>query len=74
MIHAAERDAPAGLGPEALQRAKGRVLLVVFLTVFLDLIGFGLVIPLLPLYVKSMGGGPATVGFIPFPAIPIPLY
>src|SRR5690348_14806984 len=46
------------------ERAKRRVLTVVFLTVFLDMIGFGVVIPLLPFYVQSMGGSPRTVGFL----------
>ena len=31
-------------------------------TVFLDLVGFGIVLPLLPLYVDHMGGTSATVG------------
>src|SRR5882724_2418003 len=41
-----------------------RVLLFVFLTVFLDMIGFGIVIPLLPFYVQSMGGSAEVVGLI----------
>jgi MFS transporter, DHA1 family, tetracycline resistance protein len=45
-------------------RIKNRVVLIVFLTVFLDLIGFGIIIPMLPLYVKSMGGSAQVVGFI----------
>lgn len=40
------------------------MVLFVFITVFLDLVGFGIVIPLLPFYVKSMGGTPETVGVI----------
>ena len=35
---------------------------VLFLTVFLDLVGFGLVIPLLPLYAKHLGVTPGMVG------------
>ncbi|MCP4083716.1 MAG: MFS transporter [Actinomycetia bacterium] len=35
---------------------------VVWSTVALDLIGFGIVIPILPLYVEDFGVGPATVG------------
>ncbi len=50
------------------QRARStmtsRVLLFVFLTVFLDMIGFGIVIPLLPFYVQSMGGSAEVVGLI----------
>src|SRR4051812_19495253 len=30
-------------------------LLVIFLTVFIDLLGFGMVLPLLPIYAKSFG-------------------
>ncbi|HTB75530.1 MAG TPA: MFS transporter [Polyangiaceae bacterium] len=41
-----------------------RVVTFVFFTVFLDLIGFGIVIPLFPFYVKSMGGSARTVGFL----------
>lgn len=38
-----------------------RVLPVVFLTVLLDLIGFGIVIPLYPFYAESMGASPLMV-------------
>ncbi|RKH28264.1 MFS transporter, partial [Corallococcus sicarius] len=41
-----------------------RVEAVVFVTVFLDLVGFGIVIPMLPLYVQSMGGSALTVGVL----------
>jgi MFS family permease len=41
-----------------------RVLALVFVTVFLDLIGFGIVIPLMPFYVQSMGGSALTVGIL----------
>jgi MFS family permease len=41
-----------------------RVLAIVFVTVFLDLIGFGIVIPLMPFYVQSMGGTAFTVGVL----------
>ena len=39
----------------------GRPLAVLFVTVFLDLVGFGIVIPLLPLYAVRFGAGPITV-------------
>src|SRR5215213_3734976 len=32
-------------------------LFVIFLTVFIDLIGFGIVLPLLPIYAKNFGEG-----------------
>ena len=41
-----------------------RVEALVFFTVFLDLVGFGIVIPLLPFYVQSMGGSASTVGVL----------
>ena len=43
---------------------KQRILAFAFVTVFLDLVGYGIMIPLLPFYVKSMGGTAETVGFI----------
>ena len=46
------------------ERASRRVITFVFITVFLDLIGFGIIIPLLPLYVHTMGGSAQVVGFI----------
>jgi len=39
-------------------------ILVIFLTVFIDLIGFGIVLPLLPLYSKNMGADGFTIGVI----------
>jgi MFS transporter, DHA1 family, tetracycline resistance protein len=48
--------------PAAPGAPRGRSpLTVVFLTVFLDLVGFGIVIPLLPLYAERFGAGPVTV-------------
>src|SRR3712207_3833880 len=41
-----------------------RIEVLVFVTVFLDLVGFGIVIPLLPFYVQSMGGTELTVGVL----------
>ena len=39
-------------------------LLVIFLTVFLDLVGFGIVLPLLPIYSDQFGAGGLFVGVI----------
>jgi DHA1 family tetracycline resistance protein-like MFS transporter len=50
--------------PEASPSLLRRVEALVFVTVFLDLVGFGIVIPLLPFYVQSMGGSPRTVGIL----------
>jgi MFS family permease len=47
-----------------LARVRTRVGPFIFFTVFLDLIGFGIVFPLLPFYVKTMGGSAETVGVL----------
>jgi MFS transporter, DHA1 family, tetracycline resistance protein len=39
-------------------------LAIVFATVFLDLVGFGIVIPLLPLYAARFGAGPVAVAWL----------
>ena len=39
-------------------------LLVIFLTVFIDLVGFGIVLPLLPLYGKSYGATGIEIGLL----------
>lgn len=43
---------------------KSRVLFFVFVTVLFDMVGFGIVIPLLPFYVQSMGGSAEVVGLL----------
>ncbi len=50
--------------PPASKRTASRVVFFVFVTVFLDLVGFGIVMPLMPFYVKTMGGDAQTVGFL----------
>ena len=46
-------------------RKPGSVALgIVFLTVFLDLVGFGIVLPLLPFYATELGASPFEVGLI----------
>ncbi|MCE1274503.1 MAG: MFS transporter, partial [Chlorobiales bacterium] len=39
-------------------------LVILFLTVLLDLIGFGIVLPLLPTYAKQLGATPTMIGLI----------
>jgi MFS family permease len=43
---------------------KGPSVLVIFLTVFIDLIGFGIVVPMLPLYVRDFGAHGYVIGII----------
>ena len=39
-------------------------LLVIFLTVFIDLVGFGIVLPLLPIYGDQFGASGLVIGLI----------
>ncbi len=41
-----------------------RPLLVIFLTVFVNLVGFGIIIPLLPFYAETFGASPLAIGFL----------
>lgn len=39
-------------------------LLIIFLTVFIDLIGFGMIIPILPFYAEKLNATPAEIGWV----------
>jgi len=39
-------------------------LIIVFVTVFIDLLGFGIIIPLLPFYAETFGASAFTVGLL----------
>jgi MFS transporter, DHA1 family, tetracycline resistance protein len=39
-------------------------LVIIFLTVFIDLLGFGIIIPLLPFYAESFGASAFTIGLL----------
>lgn len=39
-------------------------LIIIFITIFIDLVGFGIVIPVLPLYAERYGASEATVGIL----------
>ena len=39
-------------------------LVIVFVTVFIDLLGFGIIIPLLPFYAETFGATALTVGLL----------
>src|SRR5438094_9191968 len=41
-----------------------RPLLIIFLTIFVNLIGFGIIIPLLPFYAQTFGASPLTIGLL----------
>ena len=44
--------------------ARKASLLIIFLTVFIDLVGFGIVLPMLPLYSKEFGASGLVAGGI----------
>ena len=39
-------------------------LLIIFLTVFIDMVGFGIVIPVLPLYAEHFHATPVQIGWL----------
>jgi DHA1 family tetracycline resistance protein-like MFS transporter len=41
-----------------------RPLLIIFLTIFVNLVGFGIIIPLLPYYAETFGASPVVVGLL----------
>jgi DHA1 family tetracycline resistance protein-like MFS transporter len=41
-----------------------RPLLIIFLTIFVNLVGFGIIIPLLPFYAQTFGASPFIVGLL----------
>jgi DHA1 family tetracycline resistance protein-like MFS transporter len=41
-----------------------RPLLIIFLTILVNLIGFGIIIPLLPFYAQTFGASPLTIGLL----------
>src|SRR5918994_3654545 len=41
-----------------------RPLLVIFLTIFVNLVGFGIIIPLLPFYAETFGASPLSIGLL----------
>jgi DHA1 family tetracycline resistance protein-like MFS transporter len=41
-----------------------RPLLVIFLTIFVNLVGFGIIVPLLPFYAQKFGASPLVIGLL----------
>ena len=41
-----------------------RPLAIIFLTLFVNLVGFGIIIPLLPFYAQTFGASPLTIGLL----------
>jgi DHA1 family tetracycline resistance protein-like MFS transporter len=55
---------PSSSAETADNRGSRRALVLMFFTVFIDLVGFGIVIPVLPLYAKQFGASGFTVGLL----------
>ena len=59
------RARPHGLAPlRHPARQPLSPLVIIFLTVFIDLLGFGIIVPLLPFYAESYGASAFTVGLL----------
>ena len=41
-----------------------RPLAIIFLTLFVNLVGFGIIIPLLPFYAQTFGASPLVIGLL----------
>ncbi len=41
-----------------------RPLLIIFLTIFVNLVGFGIIVPLLPFYAETFGASPFVIGLL----------
>jgi MFS transporter, DHA1 family, tetracycline resistance protein len=41
-----------------------RPLAIIFLTIFVNLVGFGIIVPLLPFYAETFGASPLTIGLL----------
>ncbi|KAB1192727.1 MFS transporter [Haloferax sp. MBLA0076] len=54
----------ASVPPDATAKGTRRALAVVIAIVFIDLLGFGVVIPILPFYVRSFGVSDVFIGFL----------
>ncbi len=58
------RDGPPSANVATTSSSSSRVWIPVFLVVFIDFTGFGLIIPLLPFWSKRLGATPAGVGLV----------
>jgi len=54
-------------------QAKKKALLSIFLIIFIDLVGFGMIIPILPYYAESFGASATVLGFLMTAATAHPL-
>lgn len=59
-----EAASAAPLEAPAKEKFLTRPLLIIFLTIFIDLVGFGMVIPLLPFYAEELKATPFDIGIL----------
>ncbi|MTK13011.1 MAG: TCR/Tet family MFS transporter, partial [Clostridiaceae bacterium] len=45
-----------------MKKDYGKSKIILYITLFLVMVGFGIIIPIIPFYVNSMGGGAAALG------------
>lgn len=58
------RSSPAGDALHSRRVNSRRALTILFVIVFIDLVGFGMVIPVMPLYAERLGASAAWVGLL----------
>src|SRR6478735_2214926 len=56
--------APPPTDSEEAEKFLTRPLMIIFFTIFIDLVGFGIVIPLLPFYAEEMHATPFDIGIL----------
>ncbi len=61
---AVQSNSEADVVDPALKKRNGRIMAVVFLTLFLDLLGFGIILPVQPFYAESFGATATVVTLI----------
>jgi len=52
------------IGRASEEGVKKRAFVILFLSIFINLVGFGIIIPLLPFYGQNLGASPWTVGWL----------
>lgn len=52
------------MNKQSFSANKDKRIWIIFLIVFVNLLGFGIILPLLPYYAESFGGGALTIGFL----------
>ncbi len=53
-----------GVSLQVVRYMNDKRLWIIFLIIFVNLLGFGIILPLMPYYVESFGAGPITIGLL----------